>query len=1272
MSGTRIIGGRFSLIALSGQGAGGSVHRALDNDTGAYVAVKLLHTTADERALARFEREANLLSTIRALHLTGYVAHGQDVSGEPYLAVDWVEGEDLARTMRRRRILFGETLDIVRQALDGLAALHDHGVVHRDMKPGNLMLSTRPDGSTHVTVIDLGVAHVSGDMSLTQEGTMVGTPHFMSPEQILGQEDVTPAADVFSMGVLLFEMLTGTRAYAGNDVVEIVAKIALSDPPRLADYAPHLPASVVELVDRSLRRAPRERFQSAREMELALSVVAAEEALLRRSSESVAPAFSTGETEADETVVGATPVVDPSTVIAEPEPLLGGGEQRVVTALFAHLPGVGASHASFEEAVRAQGGRAHRLLAVAHVAVFGAERSHGDEADRAARAALQLAAELGPIRVAISTGRALTGGGDVSGDAIERGARVLEHLRDGQIGVDVNSARLLEDRFELRGEEERTLVRERAEATARVRAPIVGRVQESTELGGQLLRALTRGPAATVTLRGPGGIGKSRLAAEAVSVVLHRVSQSGDHVSVFRARPSSMSRSSAFATLRALVTPPGKLGARASLLSPLPPLLAELARLGDHELAYQHDPVLALDRLLDLLETWALAVAESGPMIFWIDDLHFADEPSQSLLAALVRNMPELRLVVLGVGREGLETSAIHRSARAPIELGPLDDASARALAVRSLVDPAVDVEQIVERASGIPYVIEELCRFAAPDGPRASLPESVLVLLQARFDALDPSARRFAAFASVFGRAFAAEGLAHVLGESAARSEAALQSLERAAIVERAESENVDLTEFSFVSELLREAAYESLVDGDRREAHRRAAFWLEVKALAEPVVLARHLELAGLTARAATYYARAAELALFGNDFAAAVHCATASLECGAELEDRGRLLLVLAEACRWRGELVRARDAATHATSVLASGSREWFFAMRERIAAHGRLGDLAAIQPLIGELFEASVEPGAESAQVAALVPAIIHLLYGGELTAARDLARRLDSDRVDPDSLLPFARARIHQLRAALHQHEGDLADAVHHQELARAEFNEARDHRAFALVTSNLAFTLLVLGQNERSEQLLSEALRLAQRLSLATVEPLALQNLGNVRARLGSHEEAVALQERALAAFDARKDPRLAAVSSVHLAIIHCDVGRLDASEHFAERVVVGAFEPFRFAGHAARARVLLARGRATEALDEARRANALLDALESVEEFEVFTRLALVEALAATGDDEGSRAALTSVASRIEGWATRISDPALRRSFWGAVPEHARVQELVAALHA
>ena len=210
MSGT-VVGRRFQLETLAGRGGMGSVWRALDHTTGTAVAVKLLR--GDDH-VDRFLREALVLADLSHPHVVRYVQHGVTDDGDPFLAMEWLDGIDLARKLAQGPLEIAEALQLARTAAEALAAAHARGVVHRDIKPGNLFL---PAGDVaRLKVLDFGIARLQlASHAMTRTGMTLGTPGYMAPEQARGERDVDARADVFALGCVLFECLTGARRSAG-------------------------------------------------------------------------------------------------------------------------------------------------------------------------------------------------------------------------------------------------------------------------------------------------------------------------------------------------------------------------------------------------------------------------------------------------------------------------------------------------------------------------------------------------------------------------------------------------------------------------------------------------------------------------------------------------------------------------------------------------------------------------------------------------------------------------------------------------------------------------------------------------------------------------------------------------------------------------------------------------------------------------------------------------------------------------------------------------
>jgi eukaryotic-like serine/threonine-protein kinase len=271
LAGQRI--GHYRVEALLGAGGMGEVYLARDEQLGRKVALKLLpeHLTADETQLNRFKREARTASALN--HPNILTVHEIGVDGSRhFIATEFIEGETLRATMRRRRLDLREVLDIAVQIGSALAAAHKSGVLHRDIKPENIML--RHDA--YIKVLDFGIAKLIEQertvpqaetlaMTLTEKGMLLGTSHYMSPEQARGKQ-VDARTDIWSFGVVLYEMIAGVPPFKGETASDCIAALLKTEPPPLALNAPDVPAQVEQIVLKALRKEREERYQSVEEM----------------------------------------------------------------------------------------------------------------------------------------------------------------------------------------------------------------------------------------------------------------------------------------------------------------------------------------------------------------------------------------------------------------------------------------------------------------------------------------------------------------------------------------------------------------------------------------------------------------------------------------------------------------------------------------------------------------------------------------------------------------------------------------------------------------------------------------------------------------------------------------------------------------------------------------------------------------------------------------------------------------------------------------------
>ncbi|HEX8790173.1 MAG TPA: serine/threonine-protein kinase [Polyangiaceae bacterium] len=270
-----LIDGKYRVDRVLGQGAMGSVvaarHTLLDTD----VAVKVLSSELlrHDKAVERFMREARAVARLKSEHVARVMDVGALEGGQPYIVMELLEGEDLDRRLLRTGAFHVEqAVDYALQALEAVAHAHAAGVVHRDLKPANLFLTTAPDGREILKVLDFGVAKLherSTDGSdpgnpgvLTGEHAAIGSPGFMAPEQVKCARDIDERADVWGMGAVLYELLTGQAAFNGDSVAEIFGAILHTEPTPPRRIRPDIPAGLADAVMRCLCRGRELRFQS--------------------------------------------------------------------------------------------------------------------------------------------------------------------------------------------------------------------------------------------------------------------------------------------------------------------------------------------------------------------------------------------------------------------------------------------------------------------------------------------------------------------------------------------------------------------------------------------------------------------------------------------------------------------------------------------------------------------------------------------------------------------------------------------------------------------------------------------------------------------------------------------------------------------------------------------------------------------------------------------------------------------------------------------------
>ncbi|MDB4939089.1 MAG: Serine/threonine-protein kinase pkn3 [Labilithrix sp.] len=263
LSAGQIVADKYRIDGIMGTGGMGVVVAATHVELDQRVAIKFLREVSPE-ALARFQREARLLVRLKSPHVARVFDVGALDDDTPYIVMEHLEGNDLATVVStRKKLPVEETVDYVLQACEALAEAHGLGMVHRDLKPANLFLARGPGGTTTVKVLDFGVSKILDDRSqgasdrarggdLTNEGVALGSPGYMSPEQMTSARDVDERSDIFSLGALLYRMVAGQTPYKGSSVVSILASMATEKLTPVRRLSPDVPEAFGAIVERCL------------------------------------------------------------------------------------------------------------------------------------------------------------------------------------------------------------------------------------------------------------------------------------------------------------------------------------------------------------------------------------------------------------------------------------------------------------------------------------------------------------------------------------------------------------------------------------------------------------------------------------------------------------------------------------------------------------------------------------------------------------------------------------------------------------------------------------------------------------------------------------------------------------------------------------------------------------------------------------------------------------------------------------------------------------
>ncbi|HEY3667689.1 MAG TPA: serine/threonine-protein kinase [Polyangiaceae bacterium] len=268
--------GTYRILSVLDQGGMGLVFEAEHTRLRRRVAVKVLaqHLIKDEQALARFNREAEIISQLEHPHIVQVLDFDTTEQGEPYIVMELLKGESLSDRLERDGCLtIADSARIAHQVASGLFAAHQADIVHRDLKPANIFLTEMLGQGLRVKLLDFGISKRMGvGRSLTGEFDVLGTPDYMAPEQALGKTaSVDHRGDQYALAVISFEMLCGQTPFSGDDLMEVLQKVVSAEAPPIERFAPHVPPVVGSVLRRGLAKEPAERYPNVLDFAVAFS-----------------------------------------------------------------------------------------------------------------------------------------------------------------------------------------------------------------------------------------------------------------------------------------------------------------------------------------------------------------------------------------------------------------------------------------------------------------------------------------------------------------------------------------------------------------------------------------------------------------------------------------------------------------------------------------------------------------------------------------------------------------------------------------------------------------------------------------------------------------------------------------------------------------------------------------------------------------------------------------------------------------------------------------
>jgi len=929
----------YKIIEELGKGGMGVVYKAEDTRLGRLVALKLISPdlAGDSKTKNKFFREARLASSLQHQNICTIHEIGETTEGQLFISMDYYEGDTLQSKLLKGDLSLKTLLDYAIQISTGLNKAHTKQIAHRDIKPGNIII-TEDDT---VKILDFGLAKLAGTRDSTQTGKAMGTIAYMSPELAEGKK-IDHLTDIWSLGVVIYEMCTGTLPFSHDYDAAIIYSILDKSPLPPSEIRKEIPEELERIIFQCLRKKKEERLQSASELLHELKLVREK----IRGKERIQPEKKTKKKKQ--------------------------AERRFATILFSEITGyqVLIKHMGEEEVhsimnqcteiivstAKKFGGTFSGKTRSSFMLIFGIPESTEKAPAQAINTCLEVRKgirqlkDTGNLSVPLNLKCGIESGMvmaspvlvndreefSVTGDILNFAMQLKDLSREGQIlagpGTYKNTNRFFDFKqvhtITPEGREEPVAVyllsstepkrtKTTATATWRFRSEMIGREKELETLHYYLLR-LIHGEGFILSVLGEAGLGKSRLLAEflkkketgRVLVLEGRGLSSGQNLSfhpiidIFRSLAGIRETDGETESLQKLEVTvqefcPGSVEEVLPFLATfmgfrLSGIYAERVRVVDDE---------GLDLLiLKNLQTLLIGAADKHPLVFIIEDLHWADQSSIQLLKSLYRIVQSHPILFINVFRPGYQQTGewIREAIRdryekfySEIQLSPLDEAQSVRFIEQLLKRKSLPREvnaMINQRVEGNPLFIEEVIRSMVDEGAvildkenvlvterikAVMIPQTIQEVLMVRIDKLEEEKRSVVILASVIGRHFFSRVIREVVNDELPIDEI-LNFLLKIQLIR--EGRRMGEVEYLFKHALIQQAAYETIPSRQRKKLHLDVARAIE-KAFADRIqdfygILAYHYCFTEEHEKAEEYLIQAGEKALRSSASSEALH--------------------------------------------------------------------------------------------------------------------------------------------------------------------------------------------------------------------------------------------------------------------------------------------------------------------------------------------------------------------------------------------------------------